>query len=68
VDEIAREKGIDRGRIEVWFADEARTGQKNAPGAAGHAALCADLRLAQGVEDFAIELSLTRALNVVAGT
>jgi hypothetical protein len=26
---IARDKGIDRGRIEVWFADEARIGQKN---------------------------------------
>src|ERR1700710_1713965 len=29
LDEIAREKGIERGDIEVWFADEARIGQKN---------------------------------------
>ena len=29
LDAIARDKGIDRGRIEVWFADEARIGQKN---------------------------------------
>ena len=27
--EIAREKGIDIGNIELWFADEARIGQKN---------------------------------------
>src|SRR5215207_5493932 len=25
----SHDKGIDRGRIEVWFADEARIGQKN---------------------------------------
>src|SRR4051795_12334831 len=29
LDEIAREKGVDPGRIELWFADEARVGQKN---------------------------------------
>ena len=29
MDAIARNKGIDRDRIEVWFADEARIGQKN---------------------------------------
>jgi transposase len=29
VDEIAREKGIERTQVEVWFADEARIGQKN---------------------------------------
>ena len=29
LDAIARDKEIDRGRIEVWFADEARIGQKN---------------------------------------
>ena len=29
MDAIARDKGIDRDRIEVWFADEARIGQKN---------------------------------------
>ena len=29
LDAIARDKGIDRGRIEVWFADEARIGRKN---------------------------------------
>src|SRR3954471_833595 len=29
LDAIARDKGIDRDRIEVWFADEARIGQKN---------------------------------------
>src|SRR3954453_15893833 len=27
--EIAREKGVEPGRIELWFADEARVGQKN---------------------------------------
>ena len=29
LDEIAREKGIDPADIEIWFADEARIGQKN---------------------------------------
>src|SRR3954454_3824220 len=29
LDAIARDKGIDRDRIEVWFGDEARIGQKN---------------------------------------
>ena len=29
MDQIAREKGIDQDKIEVWFADEARIGQKN---------------------------------------
>src|SRR4051812_50168099 len=29
LDAIACAKGIDRDRIEVWFADEARIGQKN---------------------------------------
>jgi DDE superfamily endonuclease len=29
VEEIGREKGVDPGTIEVWFADEARIGQKN---------------------------------------
>ena len=29
LDEIGREKGVDPGAIEVWFADEARIGQKN---------------------------------------
>jgi hypothetical protein len=29
LDEIAREKGVDPGAIEIWFADEARVGQKN---------------------------------------
>ena len=29
LDEIAREKGVAADRIEVWFADEARIGQKN---------------------------------------
>jgi hypothetical protein len=29
LDQIAREKGIDQDKIEVWFADEARIGQKN---------------------------------------
>ena len=29
LDQIAREKGIERAAIEVWFADEARIGQKN---------------------------------------
>src|ERR1700687_1005670 len=27
--EVAREKGVDVGKIEIWFADEARIGQKN---------------------------------------
>ena len=29
LEEIGREKGVDPGAIEVWFADEARVGQKN---------------------------------------
>jgi transposase len=29
LDQIAREKSIDRDKIEIWFADEARVGQKN---------------------------------------
>jgi transposase len=29
LDQIAHEKGIDRDKIEIWFADEARVGQKN---------------------------------------
>ena len=29
LEEIAREKNVDPGSIEVWFADEARVGQKN---------------------------------------
>jgi hypothetical protein len=29
LDEIAREKGVDARDIEIWFADEARVGQKN---------------------------------------
>src|SRR3954451_6898721 len=29
LEEIAQEKGIDASAIEVWFADEARIGQKN---------------------------------------
>jgi transposase len=29
LEEIAREKGVDLSAIEVWFADEARIGQKN---------------------------------------
>ena len=29
LDEIARAKGVDPANIEVWFADEARVGQKN---------------------------------------
>src|SRR5271168_5521315 len=29
LDEIGREKGVDPSAIEVWFADEARIGQKN---------------------------------------
>ena len=29
LEEIGREAGVDRGAIEVWFADEARVGQKN---------------------------------------
>src|SRR6476619_7829202 len=27
--EVAREKAIDVGKIEIWFQDEARIGQKN---------------------------------------
>jgi hypothetical protein len=29
VDQLARDKAIDPAAIEVWFADEARVGQKN---------------------------------------
>src|SRR5271166_1127725 len=29
LEEIAREKGVDPSAIDVWFADEARVGQKN---------------------------------------
>ena len=29
LEEIAREKGVDARDIEIWFADEARVGQKN---------------------------------------
>jgi DDE superfamily endonuclease len=29
LEEVVREKGIDPGDVEVWFADEARVGQKN---------------------------------------
>jgi hypothetical protein len=29
VAEIAQEKGVEPAAIEVWFADEARSGQKN---------------------------------------
>src|ERR1017187_6801967 len=29
LDEVAREKAIDVGKIEIWFQDEARIGQKN---------------------------------------
>jgi hypothetical protein len=29
VEEIAREKGVDLDAVEIWFADEARIGQKN---------------------------------------
>ena len=29
LDEIARDKGIAAADIEIWFADEARVGQKN---------------------------------------
>jgi len=29
LEEIGREKGVDPGDIEAWFADEARIGQKN---------------------------------------
>ena len=29
LDEVAREKAVDVGKIEIWFADEARIGQKN---------------------------------------
>ena len=27
--EVAREKAIDVGKVEIWFQDEARIGQKN---------------------------------------
>ena len=27
--EVAREKAVDPARLEIWFADEARVGQKN---------------------------------------
>ena len=29
LEEVAREKGVEPGAIEVWFGDEARIGQKN---------------------------------------
>jgi transposase len=29
MDEIAKDKGVDPAGIEIWFADEARVGQKN---------------------------------------
>jgi hypothetical protein len=29
LDEVAREKAIDVDKIEIWFQDEARIGQKN---------------------------------------
>ena len=29
LDKIAQEKGVDKACIEIWFADEARIGQKN---------------------------------------
>src|SRR6476620_7108732 len=29
LDEVAREKAVDVREIEIWFADEARIGQKN---------------------------------------
>ena len=29
MEEIAREKGVDLDAVEIWFADEARIGQKN---------------------------------------
>jgi hypothetical protein len=29
LDEVARKKGIDSDKIEVWFQDEARIGQNN---------------------------------------
>ena len=29
LDKIAQEKGVDTACIEIWFADEARIGQKN---------------------------------------
>jgi DDE superfamily endonuclease len=29
LEEIGREKGVELGAIELWFADEARVGQKN---------------------------------------
>lgn len=29
LDEVAREKAVEVGKIEIWFADEARIGQKN---------------------------------------
>ena len=29
LDEIARGKGVEPAAVEVWFADQARVGQKN---------------------------------------
>ena len=29
MEEIAREKGVDLDAVEIWFADQARVGQKN---------------------------------------
>lgn len=29
MEDVAREKGVDADKIEIWFADEARIGQKN---------------------------------------
>ena len=29
LEEVAREKGVEPGAVEVWFGDEARIGQKN---------------------------------------
>jgi len=29
LDAVAREKGVEPAAVEVWFADEARIGQKN---------------------------------------
>ena len=29
VDAIARQKSIANGKVEIWFSDEARIGQKN---------------------------------------
>jgi len=29
LDEVAREKAVDVEKIEIWFQDEARIGQKN---------------------------------------